>query len=189
MTTSLPPLPLDFITAPRAFNQGVALVDGEDYVYFVSRSGGWTTVERFNAPYKVRNGKVRVLTQDEITELLAARDAAPPALENAETSSNADKSGVVLKEYRRNLHRAKVEIDGKRRTLVDCNDQVAQSLRGKSLDEVYKIVAEKLQEAEGDGELTVSAAESGLRAKYVHLNPGQQRMNLGNILRRLIRSA
>lgn len=55
---------------------------------------------------------------------------------------------------------------------VDCNDQVANLLRGKELDETYTIAAKTLGEA-----------ESVLRAKYAHLNPGQQRMNLGNRIR------
>lgn len=55
------------------------------------------------------------------------------------------------------------------RKAVDCNDKVAKALRGKTLDEV-KTVARK----------------NGLKdrlPKWEHLNPGQQRMAIGNALR------
>lgn len=51
-------------------------------------------------------------------------------------------------------------------------DAVANKLEGKSLDEVYKIAAAALK-----------VPESELRAKYKKLNPGMQRMSLGNRMR------
>lgn len=58
------------------------------------------------------------------------------------------------------------------RASKDNDDMVAQKLRGQDLRLVYKIVA---------AEIEVSVTE--LKAKYGHLNPGQQRMCLGNRLR------
>lgn len=55
------------------------------------------------------------------------------------------------------------------RISVDNADDVAQLLRGNTLDEAYKIVA---------GMIDVDVYS--LMAKYSHLNPGQQRMNIGN---------
>jgi colicin import membrane protein len=55
---------------------------------------------------------------------------------------------------------------------VDCNDATAERLRGMALDAVYKEAAKTLKEAEAD-----------LRKRYAHLNPGMQRMNLGNRIR------
>lgn len=55
----------------------------------------------------------------------------------------------------------------------DNGDDTATKLRGKTLDEVYEFAAKKLGE-------TVKA----LKAKYAHLNPGMQRMSLGNRLRK-----
>lgn len=55
---------------------------------------------------------------------------------------------------------------------VHCNDEVAQKLLGKPLEEVYATVAKAIDE-------DVAA----LKAKYGHLNLGMQRMNLGNRLR------
>lgn len=59
-------------------------------------------------------------------------------------------------------------------TSYDNGDDVATTLRGKTLDEVYVAAAKKLKEPEKD-----------LRAKYKHLNPGMQRMSLGNRLRKV----
>lgn len=55
---------------------------------------------------------------------------------------------------------------------LDCGDDVATRLRGKDLDEVYRVASEILREP-----------MAALRRKYEHLNPGMQRMNLGNRIR------
>lgn len=55
---------------------------------------------------------------------------------------------------------------------LDCGDELATKLRGSELDEVYGKAAKVLGES-----------ERSLRAKYKHLNPGMQRMNLGNRMR------
>jgi hypothetical protein len=60
-------------------------------------------------------------------------------------------------------------------TSYDNGDDVATKLRGKTLDEVYAHAAKSLKEPEKD-----------LRAKYKHLNPGMQRMSLGNRLRKVL---
>lgn len=59
-------------------------------------------------------------------------------------------------------------------TSYDNGDDVATKLRGKTLDEVYAHAAKTLKEPEKD-----------LRTKYKHLNPGMQRMSLGNRLRKI----
>lgn len=56
-------------------------------------------------------------------------------------------------------------------TSVHCGDELARFLVGKSLEQVYDIAAK----AFGPG--------NGLKARYSHLNVGQQRMNVGNRLR------
>lgn len=60
---------------------------------------------------------------------------------------------------------------------VDSDDRVAQMLRGKSLKDVYALVAKHT--ANQDDAMSVNQ----LVAKYKHLNIGMQRMNLGNKLR------
>ena len=52
------------------------------------------------------------------------------------------------------------------------NDVVAQALDGATLDEIIKPAAEALE-----------CTQKELRTKYEHLNPGMQRMNIGNRLR------
>lgn len=54
----------------------------------------------------------------------------------------------------------------------DVGDEVATLLRGKEIDECYTTAARFLKVPEDD-----------LRQRYGHLNPGQQRMNLGNKMR------
>lgn len=51
-------------------------------------------------------------------------------------------------------------------------DELALALQGLTLDEVYAIAAPAL-----------GSSEEELRTKYGHLNPGMQRMNLGNRMR------
>jgi hypothetical protein len=58
-------------------------------------------------------------------------------------------------------------------TSYDNGDNVATMLRGKTLDDVYALAAKKLKEE-----------EKALRSKYKDLNPGMQRMALGNRLRK-----
>ena len=54
-------------------------------------------------------------------------------------------------------------------------DAVATNLAGLSLEAVYSVASQAL-----------STPVEDLQAKYRHLNPGQQRMNLGNRLRGLV---
>lgn len=55
----------------------------------------------------------------------------------------------------------------------DVGDEVALLLRGcESLDDVYKVGSKYLEQQVAD-----------LKAKYAHLNPGQQRMVIGNRMR------
>lgn len=56
------------------------------------------------------------------------------------------------------------------------NDPVAELLEGRDVDTVYTIVEGKLGLAKGT-----------LAAKYEKLNPGQKRMNAGNMLRNAIK--
>lgn len=62
------------------------------------------------------------------------------------------------------------------RKSLNNGDATAQMLQGLSLDEIYSKASEIL-----------NTKESELRARYLHLNPGQQRMNLGNRIRRQLR--
>jgi hypothetical protein len=55
---------------------------------------------------------------------------------------------------------------------TDIGEETAELLRGKSLDEVYRIAAQRLGEDEHE-----------LRARYAHCNPGSQKMSISNRIR------
>jgi hypothetical protein len=58
---------------------------------------------------------------------------------------------------------------------ADNGDAVAAKLRGMELDALYAFAAKTLDET-----------QTGLKARYAKLNPGMQRMNLGNRLRAIL---
>lgn len=72
----------------------------------------------------------------------------------------------------------------------DTGDKVAKSLRGMTLEEVYTEAARAIKES-GDKELgtTIGDIETVLRERYEGLNPGMQRMNLGNRIRGALNAA
>jgi len=67
------------------------------------------------------------------------------------------------------------------RDTIDINDNVAEQLRGMNFKEAASAVAKSMTDM---GEKTTAKE---LVEKYDHLNPGMQRMNLGNRLRSCIR--
>lgn len=75
--------------------------------------------------------------------------------------------------------------------IIDNGDPVAKYLRGKTMNELYN-VAWTVATTDTGGVLTLGSgkrkviinSKDDLRAKYGRLNPGMQRMNLGNIVRR-----
>lgn len=76
-------------------------------------------------------------------------------------------------EYRAKLRAVKTASGQKSK---DNGDPVADLLVGKDLDQVYAIGAEQL-----------AVSIDALREKYGHLNPGQQRMNIGNRIRGMMK--
>ena len=60
------------------------------------------------------------------------------------------------------------------RASLDNGDAIALQLRGQTLEFAYEIASEHLD-----------IPSASLKSKYAHLNPGQQRMCLGNRLRKL----
>jgi len=88
--------------------------------------------------------------------------------EGEEEEEGEESRSIVKKSYKKHYH--KVKVGG--RTTQNCGDLVSEKLLGKTLEEVYDTVAETLEED-----------VDNLAARYEHLNPGQQRMVLGNKLR------
>lgn len=71
-----------------------------------------------------------------------------------------------------------------KKTSKDNGDKVAQMLRGKDLTEAYDILAEAIStKDDSDKEEVVQE----LTLRYSHLNPGHQRMCIGNRLRKIIK--
>jgi hypothetical protein len=69
------------------------------------------------------------------------------------------------------------------RDSYDIADEVANSLRTKTVDEVFEAVADQLTK------LGEPATKASLAARWEGRNPGMQRMNAGNVLRGAIRRA
>ena len=106
---------------------------------------------------------------EEVAAVLAAAQA-----EAHETATPLDTPKGVLAlarsvEYRATLQKTTTATGNKS---YDNGDTVALLLRGADLETVYQI---------GARELGVTVTE--LKTKYAHLNPGQQRMNVGNRVR------
>mgnify|MGYP000682753616 FL=1 len=112
-------------------------------------------------------GDVIKATKEEIEEAIAAEDAALAALAEMEASPFARLTKATCDVYLRGNKKS-----------YDNGDEIARFLRPRALIEVYVSAACLLRE---DVVL--------LRQRYAHLNPGQQRMNLGNRIRGAARKA
>lgn len=77
------------------------------------------------------------------------------------------------------------------RKTIDIDDYVASTLRGMDINDVYRYTAEVLRvlgiDHVGSGNKKTTCSLSDLQNRYGHLNPGMQRMNLGNVLRGVMR--
>lgn len=124
----------------------------------ISRSGGWTEILDHNGKRrKVRNGEIKPAIE---------RSSGSPILTTSPKPEPKPTPAL-------NATITPVRVDApKAKRQPDNGDRAARDLRGLDLDGVYRLVA---------GVLSLSEAE--LRVKYGGLNPGQQRMNLGNRLR------
>ena len=112
-------------------------------------------------------GDVVKATKEEIEEAIAAEDAAVAALAEMEASPFARLTKATCDVYLRGDKKS-----------YDNGDEIAQFLRPRALSDVYVSAACLLRE---DVVL--------LHRRYAHLNPGQQRMNLGNRIRGAARKA
>ena len=112
-------------------------------------------------------GDVIKATKEEIEEAIAAEDAALAALAEMEASPFTRLTKAACDVYLRGDKKS-----------YDNGDEIAQFLRPRALIDVYVSAACLLRE---DVVL--------LHQRYAHLNPGQQRMNLGNRIRGAARKA
>lgn len=97
--------------------------------------------------------------------------------------------GAIAAAYKQKMHKERLTLDGGvKKVAQDCNDAVAAELRTLTLDAVYHKVAAKLmtfkhKKVASSGTPNIVAIAADLRLMYAHLNPGMQRMNLGNLYR------
>jgi hypothetical protein len=139
-----------------------------EVVTIVSVSGGWTTIASNGGTRKIRNGA-----------LSDHRDAPKPTVEAAKPISTERKNGKVDPLYLQFYGKyTATRADGTTVKSLDNGDATARILRDKTLEETYEAVA-----------LLTGGTIGGLKARYAHLNPGMQRMNLGNIARKAFKIA
>jgi colicin import membrane protein len=68
--------------------------------------------------------------------------------------------------------------DGTKKRSIDKGDTVALTLRKLTLDAVYATASS-----------ATGISQVGLRDRFAHLNPGMQRMNLGNMIRKALKES
>lgn len=171
-----------------------AMVNGQ-IVEIVERKGGWTTIiDHTGTQRKVRNGQIQempnagTMTQEQVEKVEKVEYSMAEALaeEAATKVTEKNESTRDLPEGWHRIGRTKFDLSkyvtspeirtASGRPSIDVGDRAAALLRGKSLEEVYEIAGEVLQES-----------ISELQSRYEHLNPGMQRMCLGNRIRAVMK--
>lgn len=183
-------------------------------VEIVAVNGGWTTVHTMDSAtreFKVRNGAlsdhvtltgmtaglamtkaelarsyndeiVRIYNADgtgPVAKIKAAKAAKEPKAPRAKMDISERKNGAVDPLYLPQYETySAVRKDGTKIRSIDKGDAIAKALRGQELSDVYKT-------ASGMVHLSVS----DLKNRFEHLNPGMQRMALGNMIRRVQKEA
>lgn len=167
-------------------NNDSVFEDGFTTALLVARSGGWVTIQtKDGLQYKYRSGQVVEVpfsTPDEVPDVASVppsiRKLLPKLLPKpvAEPEPSQPQTHIKIGKMVVPKDRYVVTKDVKTssgRVCVDNGDVVAEKLRGLHLVEVYKLVS-----------VALGVTLPDLEARYRHLNPGMQRMNLGNIYRK-----
>jgi len=157
-----------------------------EQVEIIAVNGGWTTTRAIgNTKHiKMRNGALSghttvdaPITRSYIVEA-EAKAAAKPAV-SAEAVQEGRKNGVVFAGYLPQYEAYKaLTTEGATKRSIDKGDAVALRLRPLTLTTVYAAVSN-----------TTGTSIADLLERFSHLNPGMQRMNLGNMMRRALREA
>ena len=144
--------------------------DSQEVTIIESKERGWTYVQFADGMERnVRSNELVLIEEAKkeytLAEAIAARDQfeMTPGLR---TCGNT--------QYDPNRYVKTKSINGN--YTLNNGDMVAAELATRTLDKVYEHVS-----------FMINVSEAELRAKYEHLNPGMQRMNLGNRLRAYIK--
>ena len=158
-------------------------------VEIVAVNGGWTTIRAIGSTstHNVRNGAltghtevtapiVRKYTKEVTAETVIAK---AKATARVKMDINERKNGKVDPLYLPQYTAYTTELaDGSKKRSIDKGDDVALALRKLTLDAVYSTAAS-----------STGISQVGLRDRFAHLNPGMQRMNLGNMIRKALKEA
>ena len=146
-------------------------------VEIVAVNGGWTTIFVDGETSKVRNGALSGHTA------ITAPTTAQLVIEKAKASARAKmdinerKNGKVDPLYLPQYTAYTTQLaDGTKKRSIDKGDAVAVGLRKLTLDAVYATASS-----------ATGISQAGLRDRFAHLNPGMQRMNLGNMIRKALK--
>ena len=164
------------MTGTGCFEVGRITRFDADKIWFESANDGKEVWVQRHAAYKATRGEYELALHNAAREADADQEEADE-MEDATQPADSDEEehesrSIVPKHYKDEYVKVKV---GKHYT-QDSGDELAIMLRGKSLDETYEFAAQVLDVVLAD-----------LYAKYEHLNPGQQRMVLGNRIRRAMK--
>jgi len=131
---------------------------------------------RLTKEEKAANKVARQLAKQEAAAALAAAEVAETETDEEETDEEETPKLTMAQQLRK--HKAKYEatVSYTNRPSLHNGDAVATVLAGLSPDQTCHL-AETLKEM-ASGELV---------ARYSHLNPGQRRMNAGNLIRGAIK--
>jgi hypothetical protein len=143
---------------------------GGEVCEFIEKKGGWVTILD-------HSGKVRKVRASKVSEITTKT-----VKSKVEHDDEDDDGRVRLHPNMENYVKGLGSTPSGRDT-IDIDDDVAQQLRGMDFETAAKAVAKAVTDL---GEKTTAKE---LMEKYEHLNPGMQRMNLGNKLRGVMKRA
>lgn len=165
------------------------LIKTGEQVEIVAVNGGWTTIQTLGADtreMKVRNGALGEATKlsHQTAELAmkkaekarAAKTPKAPRAPRAKKPLAERLNGVVEPLYLQFYQPYKIERNGEVRRSMDKGDAVALQLREMDHEGMYRHAAH-----------VTGLGVRDLKSRFEHLNPGMQRMNLGNMIRRVMK--